>query len=329
MRPADLPRILLVEHARFRRGFYQVVLDWIAERLPACAGLFDLRVLDPGLRPQEHHTLLVPWLQDPVQSWSQEAYDQAEALQAHCDARGIAVINRVEHLTRAGKALGASLMAAAGLRTPRSVRILDRRAFHRDALGLRFPLFVREDWGHGGEMLRIDDLAGARAAPLERLQWPVAVELIDLADPGDGLYRKFRYVVAGGRGVPHHLQASRDWVTRGENREASDRTRADELAYIEAPCPHHDLFLAASRQLGLDFVAFDYGLDPAGQPVVWEANPFPFIQFSKASLVYRNDALHRTLAILVALYFERAGVALPAWLHDFIAAAPAIRASAG
>src|SRR5690606_4828558 len=118
-------------------------------------------------------------------------------------------------------------------------------------------LFVREDLGHGGPMIRADTPDDLRAVPLDRFRRPVAVELIDLPDPADGLYRKYRYFVAGHRGVPHHIQVSAGWVTRGRRRVTTDRTRADELAYIDRPCPHHDDFQRARAALGLDVVAFD------------------------------------------------------------------------
>lgn len=325
---AAKPQILVVEHATYQRGFYQVVLDWVKAHVPEYSACFDLQVLGEHLAPQPHHTLVVPWLQDPVQAWSAEAHRQALALTLRCDAAGVPVINRVERLVHAAKSTGAQLMREAGLRTPRHARISDVAAFRRDFLGLRLPLLVREDWGHGGAMLLASTPHEARLLPLETLTRPVAAEVINLPDPHDALYRKYRYVVAGNRGVPHHLQASREWITRGSNRVTNDQTKQDELAYINAHCPQHDAFIAAARLMGLDFVAFDYGLDAQGQPVVWEANPFPFIQFSQKALVYRNEALHRTIGIVVAMYLERAGLALPPQLAAWLGASPAVRTSA-
>jgi hypothetical protein len=148
---ADEPtrQILVVEHATCQRGFYQVILDWVDAHVPECSACFDLQVLGEHLAPQPHHTLVVPWLQDPVQAWSAEAYRQAVALTQRCDAATLPVINRVERLVHASKSTGAQLMRDAGLRTPRHERISHIDAFRRDFLGLRLPLMVREDWGHG------------------------------------------------------------------------------------------------------------------------------------------------------------------------------------
>lgn len=318
---------MVVEHPVYQRGFYQVILDWIAAHVPECLGCFGLHDLGEDLTPQPHHTLVVPWLQDPVQAWSAEAHRQALALTLRCDAAGIPIINRVERLVSAAKASGAQLMRDAGLRTPQHARITDIPAFRRDFLGLRLPLLVREDWGHGGPMLAAATPHEARLLAVETLTRPVAAEVVDLPDPHDALYRKYRYVIAGKRGVPHHLQASREWITRGSNRVINAQTARDELAYINAPCPHHDAFMAAARRMGLDYVAFDYGLDACGEPVVWEANPFPYIQFSQKALQYRNEALHRTIGIIVAMYLERAGLTLPARLATWLDTSPAVRTS--
>jgi hypothetical protein len=152
----------------------------------------------------------------------------------------------------------------------------------------------------------------------------VVIELIDLPDAQDGLYRKYRYVVAGDFGVPHHLQASTDWITRGEKRVINETTRGQEMAYIEEACPHHDAFQRAREGLGLDFLAFDYSLDARGMPVVWEANPYPYLHFSRRELTYRNEAMHRTMAILVAFYFQRAHRSLPEKLAQYLKASRSI-----
>lgn len=315
---------LIVHHKSKYRGFYDVVLDWVALNLPGQREFFELQTL-PWSLPKDHRQLLmIPWLQDPVEQWCPRTYEQALQLTRECDAKNVPVVNRPERLSRAGKFQGARLMAESGLRVPRVARIADPHEFRKDFLGFSFPLFVREDCGHGGKMVRADTPDEARAIPLRKFKEPVVIELIDLPDAHDGFYRKYRYVVAGDFGVPHHLQVSTDWITRGGNRVINETTRAQELAYIETPCPHHDAFQRARKALGLDFVAFDYSLDQNGMPVVWEANPYPFLQFSRKGLKYRNEAMHRTMAILVAFYFQSANLPLPQKLAQYLGASKSI-----
>ncbi|HYG22494.1 MAG TPA: hypothetical protein VEH04_06895 [Verrucomicrobiae bacterium] len=192
---------------------------------------------------------------------------------------------------------------------------------------MQFPFFVREDFGHGKQMVRADTPDEARKIPLREFTRPVAVELIDSSSPTDKLYRKYRYVVAGDFGVAHHLQVSHGWITRGRNRVVNDITRSEELNYINAPCGLHPAFQKAKRALGLDFVAFDYSLDHRGMPIIWEANPYPSIHFSKRDLVYRNEAVHRTIAIVVASYFRAAAVDMPSELAAYLSAENSISCS--
>ena len=63
-------------------------------------------------------------------------------------------------------------------------------------------------------------------------------------------------------------------------------------------------------------VAFDYSLGRDGQPIIWEANPFPFIQFSTGKLTYRNSALHRTLYAILRLYLRGAGLSVDPRIED-------------
>jgi hypothetical protein len=305
---------LIVHHARSYHGFYDVILDWVATNLPGERSRFEVSKLPCRLSAPQGVRLLIPWLQDPVEAWSKRTCRQAMKLTDQCDRAGIPVINRVERLSRAAKLQGSELIRQAGVRTPKTYSIMNARSFHADFFGLEFPFFVREDWGHGKPMVRADTPVEARKIPLRKFARPVAVELINLPGASDGLYRKYRYVVAGEFGVAHHLQVSREWITRGGNRVINDTTRAEELNYINAPCGHFEVFQNARRALGLDFVAFDYTLDPQGAPIIWEANPYPFIQFSRRDLLYRNEAIHRTIAIIVASYFRAAAIEMPAQL---------------
>jgi hypothetical protein len=305
---------LIIHNAGNYDGFYDVVLDWVAENLPEERPRFELLNLPCQLSEPERFRLMIPWLQDPVEAWCEQTYQQALALTAECDRAGIPVINRVERLSRAAKLQGSELIRQAGLRTPKMFPIVNPQSFHDDFFGLEFPLFVRENLGHGKLMVRADTPDEARKIPLREFTQPIAVELVDLPGATDGLYRKYRYVVAGEFGVTHHLQASREWVTRGGNRVINDTSKTEELSYINAPSPHFEAFQKAKRALGLDFVAFDYSLDHQGVPIIWEANPYPFIQFSRRDLLYRNDAIHRTIAIIVASYFRTAAIELPAQL---------------
>ncbi len=317
--PSPLPRpFLIVRDAPQPSGkhAYDVVLEWVAENFPEFSPLFRIESLPYAIPPGADFSLHIAWLKDPVEGWSMKVFDEATRLARDCDLRGIPVVNRVDRLINSTKSIGARLMAPTGVRVPRMARINDPEEFRDTLLGIPLPLLIRDDWGHQGEMLRADTREAAVALPIDRFQRPLAVELIETRSPKDGFYRKYRFIAAGDVGVSHHLQISTDWITRGEGRSSSDDARYEELDYIGQADPNHHLLEQARRALGLDLVAFDYAYDDAGRVVVWEANPYPFLHFSAKSLLYRNAAIHRTLAAILKLYLDRAGIPSPARLDD-------------
>ena len=289
---------------------YDVILEWVAENFPGHLPLFRLASL-PHPLGDAAVSLHVPWLRDPVEGWSMEVFEQAARLAAECDARGIPVINRVDRLINATKLRGAELMANTGVRVPKMAAIASVEEFRDTLYRIPLPIIVREDWGHQGELLRADTLEEARSLPLDRFVRPIVVELIDVRDPKDGYFRKYRYFAIGDRGISSHLQISRQWITRGEARVEGDNARFEELDYIGRADPNHAALQRAREALGLDYVAFDYSYDPEGRVVVWEGNPYPFLHFSTRTLVYRNASMHRTLAGLLKLYLDRAGLPSP------------------
>lgn len=312
--PSDWPRkILTLRHPVKKPEFYQVFLNWVKVNYPRYSGLFELRLLPCGLAHsadyRADYLLCLPWLQDPVQSWSPLAFAQTRALEDQFRAAGLPVLNSVADLSNASKLEGSRRMAAAGLPMPRMVEVGDWDAFRQDLAGLKLPLLLRDNAGHGGTILRFETRAGLDGVSLDDFRQPVAAEIVEVKS-SDGLYRKYRYYAVGPYGISHHIFANTHWVTRGRNRVFNAQTRAEELAYISGPDPHHAAFQRAREALGLDFVAFDYGYTPAGELIVWEANPYPYIRWPrpKGQSEYRSAALHRTLAAMLLLYLERAGL---------------------
>jgi hypothetical protein len=309
-------RFLIVRHRNYRRFFFDIVSRWVSVNLPSLESWFEVRDLPVRVKDWSRYALHVPWLQDPVQRWSMTTYTQALDLTEKCDQLGIPVVNRVDRLLNATKFRGAQLMQAAGVRVPRMALIQNTKAFEQDLHGLSLPLFIREDWGHERNVVRIDHPSDLSLVPWESFQRPLAVELTDVHDPHDGLFRKYRYVATGDVGVSHHLHVSQEWITRGDNRVINPETRTEELTYISQPDPNHEALQQARRALGLDLLAFDYGYAPDGQMIVWEANPFPHFLFARKRLPYKNPAMHRTMLAIVHLYFSAAGLPIPAAVAD-------------
>lgn len=313
--------VLVIRHHKYKRRFYDVVLRWVEMNAPQVLSSFDVIDVDEtrNWRVNLSKTrILVPWLQDPVQDWSPTLFSRMLEFQNECDARDIRVFNRVEHLTNASKSVAPRLVSLAGLKMARTVEIADRDEFIRDFGGLRFPILVRDDWGHDKGLVRVDSPDLVHEIDLSKFARPVATEIIDARSPSDGLFRKFRYFACADIGISHHLQVSGNWVTRGGDRIFTDDTRAEELTYIAEPDPHHTRFQAARRALKLDLVAFDYGYGPDGKVIVWEANPFPYVKFGQTTSAYRNLAIHRTIAAMTAMYLSAARLEVPVFVKKLV-----------
>ncbi len=318
MPPRPNARFLTIRHPPFNPHFYDELLTWTGNNLPEVLPRFDLRTLPCRVPDDVEVVLHIPWLQDPVQNWSLEVYEQANTLAAECDARNIPIINRVDRLLNTTKFLGASLIAGPDLRTPRMKKLAEPRDLAEAAAEIGLPLLVREDWGHGGTLIVVRTGAELRRVSLARFRRPVAIEFVDVAGE-DGLYRKYRYIAAGDEGVSHHLQISEDWQTRGFNRLKADAARDEEIAYTNAPDRNHAAFQRARRALGLDLVAFDYSYDREGRTIVWEANAYPHLTFSRKSYLHKNAPMHRTHYAIMQLYLQRAGLPIPGKIQDRLA----------
>ena len=200
------------------------------------------------------------------------------------------------------------------------IPIKDIDHFKETLLGLSLPLFVREDWGHGGRIFRADRMDQVRDMDLGSFSHPIAVEFVDTKSKLDGFYRKYRYTVAGDEGVTSSIHIQKSWIVRGKHCEFSEAIREEELGFINNPDPNHEKLLRARKALDLDFVAFDYSYDPEGQLVVWEANPYPTIHFPKSTgkRAYRKPAVERALAAIVKMYLKKSGLPVHPRLDEIL-----------
>ena len=174
------------------------------------------------------------------------------------------------------------------------------------------PILIREDWQHQAPAVEIPAGAPIDPAVLVPFRRPIAVEFVDTRGP-DGLFRKYRCLVAGDHAISVHLIAARDWEVRGDNKVASPDLLAEEARFIAGPDRDQALFRQARAIMGFDLVAFDYSRFPDGRLVVWETNPHPFVRFGERApeLQYRDEAVHRIYGAMTGLYLERAGLDVP------------------
>jgi hypothetical protein len=280
-RQADLsrPGLYVVSEAGVPHA-YDYFIAWLEEHDPELRSRLWLEHM-PGQLPT-HAKAMHAWMQDPVRERDAALFRAATALEDEVLARGGTVLQPVRVLSNSTRTELEQRLSAVGLRTPRTVIVSPHSA--EPFAGLQPPFVVRKEWGHLVPMHRCQTFADAEPllqqarASGERL---VASEYIETVSP-DGLYRKYRYLMAGPRGMARHMIASPNWEVRPKDRVVNADVRDEELAFVNAPFTMHDVFDAARRQLEFDIAAFDYSFDASGNPVVWEVNPFPDLSMPSA-----------------------------------------------
>ena len=302
------PRILVVSEPGHRHAYWYF-LDWLARERPRIRSQIYLDRL-PCRMPRST-SLLHAWVQDPVAERAPHVHAMLLALEAECARRGGRVVHPCEVLSNTKRDVLFERLARANLRTPRVVRV--DADFHTRRNHLPVPMLVRRRWGHGpwGGLRRLDDEASFErwwADPRTDPAGWVASEYVDVQGP-DGWYRKYRYFMAGSRGVPRHLIVSPNWEVRPHERVRTQATREEELAFVTAPFSHHALFDDARMALGFDIAAFDFSYDPSGALVVWEVNPYPDLSRPKKEVgAYLEATVEKSYGILADFYAEGIGL---------------------
>lgn len=180
--------------------------------------------------------------------------------------------------------LAGLLQGIPGIKMPRTVRVV---AGHPDQFAetarkekLGYPLIVRMAGTHNGQtMLRIE--SDREWDEVHTLPWQggavYLTEFVDFRDPDDGLYRKHRIVMVGGR--PHllHVYISPHWNVHRKATLQTPEAFAEELSRIESF--ERDLLPRIARPLkeiqrriGLDYYGIDCHVDRDATLTLFEAN---------------------------------------------------------
>jgi len=200
------------------------------------------------------------------------------------------VLNRPERIVRLSRdGVWGLLHSVPGVAIPVSARI-DREALERLDRGETppaelldggdFPLIVRPTGSHAGQGLaRLDD-AGAVAAYLAT----VAEESFYLSPfvdyrGGDGLFRKYRIALIGGRPFAVHMAISENWMIHYLNagmRESAAKRAEEERFMTEFDdnfARRHEAALRTiTERFGLDYLAIDCAETAAGDLLIFEVD---------------------------------------------------------
>jgi tetratricopeptide (TPR) repeat protein len=198
------------------------------------------------------------------------ALDRAASLVARSTAP---IVNEPRNVARTTREQNAwRLRSIDGVRTARTERF-------NPCAPPEFPFLLRARGHHMGRFFGLVE----DAAQLEPLlnEFPselLAIEYVDTRSD-DGMYRKYRVMIAGGELHPIHLAIAPLWkvhyfssamAEREDFRKEEARFLADMRSVLGARTVRALQAIAAA--LELDYAGIDFGLDRAGKLVVYEAN---------------------------------------------------------
>jgi len=159
---------------------------------------------------------------------------------------------------------------------------------------LRYPVFVREENDHNGNLTPLlygrADLDG-HLRTLRLKGYPrrdlLVVEFCDTSD-GEGIFRKYSAIRIGGEILPRHLLFSRNWNLKTPDLDGP-AFEMEKNAYLRDN-PHRPWLEGVFDAAGIDYGRIDYSLLD-GEPQVWEINTNPTVKKLTPRLTSALEAL--------------------------------------
>ena len=188
------------------------------------------------------------------------------------------IVNPPDAVLATGRqANAARLGAIAGVRAPRMESI--DRTIPAPVSPFGYPVLVRVPGYHTGRFFtkvdRAEDLPDAlRSLPGDSA---LAIEYLD-SRGADGKNRKYRAIIVDGELYPLHLAISNDWKIHYGTAQMSDAEhRAEEARFLaHMPAVLGPRVMASLQTIagvmGLQFGGIDFGVDRAGNVLLYEAN---------------------------------------------------------
>jgi aromatic-L-amino-acid/L-tryptophan decarboxylase len=182
--------------------------------------------------------------------------------------------------------------------------------------GFEFPLLLRTPGFHTGRhFVRAED-AGALSEAVASLPGAelTAIQYLD-SRGSDGKVRKYRVMMIGGRLYPLHVAISSYWKIHYFTAEMAERAehRAEDAEFLEnLPAVLGSRAVTALEHiqsaLQLDYAGIDFGLSPAGDVLLFEANATMVVNAPEPDerWAYRRPAVERIFAALRRMLLDKA-----------------------
>jgi hypothetical protein len=194
--------------------------------------------------------------------------------------------DRIARLTREGT--WELLKSAPGVVIPMNARI-DRKTFLQIGVGdvliedvlpeNEFPIIARPYDSHAGKGLRkLDDRAAIDRYLQDQPECEFYIAPFVDYRSADGLFRKYRIALIGGRPYASHMAISSEWMIHYLNAgmTASAWKRAEEARFMadfdqDFAVRHKIALRAIAERMGLEYIPFDCGETPKGELLIFES----------------------------------------------------------
>ena len=253
--------------------------------------------------------------------------DALRAAQSLGALSGAPVLNAPSAVLATGRSDNAQRLARlSGVVAPATVTLSREALSSPDAAtslarhGLKFPLLLRTPGFHTGRhFVRVEQPGAALAEAVAGLPGAelTAIEYLDSRGP-DGKVRKYRVMMIDGRLYPLHVAISSHWKIHYFTAEMAERAehRAEDAEFLEnMPAVLGPRAMTALEQiqgaLGLDYAGIDFGLNAAGDLLLFEANATMVVNPPEPDerWAYRRPAVERIFGAVRGMLMRKARAA--------------------
>lgn len=196
----------------------------------------------------------------------------------------IPVFNHPSSILKTGReSISALLQDTEGVVVPKTIRIKPRSlsdvVIIIESGEIQFPFLFREAGFHAGQALEFisgsDDMELLEKFAMDGREFYMT-NFVDYRSQ-DGLFRKYRVIVVGGKAFPRHMIIGPDWKLHSESKkllmnQSEDLMREEEEFLKHFSSTDQRIFDFLYRRLNLDYFGIDFSYDARGQIIVFEIN---------------------------------------------------------
>lgn len=278
-------------------------LLYVAPDLPFPAELPEHDLVFVAIGESDHNRLILEFVASFIQQWPRPVLNAPD---------------KIEALSR--NAASALLGDAPGLVMPSTARIEKQTLAQLASAELRmtaviadgdFPVIVRPVDSHAGQGLMKIDSAGDIDAYLQnRTEDEFYISRFVDYSGADGLFRKYRIVLIGGRPYVCHMALSRHWMVHYLNAEMTDKpeNRAEEARFManfdeDFARRHAAAFQAIYERAGLDYLGIDCGETADGALLIFEidSNMIVHAMDPVDMFPYKQPQMHKVFSAFRAM----------------------------